>query len=90
MIRNHFGNIHHDNFFPAIRRVTLAAAMLSLAVPAVAVINTGTDAEAGLPYWEVVEHGVSIRSRQRKTSARLVYLQSHDSGIIPIKRTRMQ
>jgi len=30
-----------------------------------AVINTGTDAEAELPYWEVVEHGVSIRLVQR-------------------------
>jgi hypothetical protein len=39
--------------------------MVSLAVPAVAVINTGTDAEAELPYWEVVEHGVSLRLVQR-------------------------
>jgi hypothetical protein len=64
-MRNHFGNIRLDHFFPAIRRVTLAAAMLSLAVPAAAVITTGTDAEAELPYWEVVEHGISIRLVQR-------------------------
>jgi len=65
MKRNHFGNIRLDNFFPALRQATLAAAMLSVAVPAAAVINTGTDAEAELPYWEVVEHGVSIRLVQR-------------------------
>src|SRR4030065_561714 len=65
MMRNFFCNIRLADFFPAIRRVTLAAAMLSLAVPVAAVINTGTDAEAGLPYWEVVEHGVSIRLVQR-------------------------
>src|SRR3990170_7159798 len=65
MMRNYFCNIRLADFFPAIRRVTLAAAMLSLAVPVAAVINTGTDAEAGLPYWEVVEHGVSIRLVQR-------------------------
>jgi hypothetical protein len=65
MMRNHFGNIRPDNLFPAIRQAALVAAMLSLAAPAAAVINTGTDAEAGLPYWEVVEHGVSIRLVQR-------------------------
>jgi hypothetical protein len=65
MMRIHFGNIHLDTFFPAFRRVTLAAAMLSLSAPAAAVVNTGTDAEAELPYWEVVEHGVSIRLVQR-------------------------
>lgn len=65
MMRNHFSNIRHDDFFPAIQRVALAAVMLSLAVPAIAVINTGTDAEAELPYWEVVDQGVSIRLVQR-------------------------
>jgi hypothetical protein len=64
-MRNYSSNIRFDHFFPAIRRVTLAAAMLSLVWPAAAVITTGTDAEAGLPYWEVVEHGVSIRLVQR-------------------------
>lgn len=39
--------------------------MLSLAVPAAAVVNTGTDDEARLPYWEIVEPGVSIRLVQR-------------------------
>jgi hypothetical protein len=64
-MRSHFGNIRPTSFFLAIRRVTLAVALLSLALPATAVINTGTDAEAELPYWEVVEHGVSIRLVQR-------------------------
>jgi hypothetical protein len=45
--------------------LTLAAAMLSLAAPAVAVVNTGIDAEVQLPYWEVVEHGISMRLVQR-------------------------
>jgi len=39
--------------------------MLLLAASAAAVINTGTDAEADLPYWEVVENGVSLRLVQR-------------------------
>ena len=65
MMRNPFGNIRLDNFFRAIRLVTLAAAMLSLALPAAAVVNTGTDDEARLPYWEVVEPGVSLRIVQR-------------------------
>lgn len=30
-----------------------------------AAVNTGTDVDAGLPYWEVVEGGVSIRLVQR-------------------------
>jgi hypothetical protein len=64
-MRNHLGNIRLDRFFPAIRQVALAAAMWSLAVPVTAVINTGTDTEAELPYWEVVEHGVSVRLVQR-------------------------
>jgi hypothetical protein len=64
-MRIHSDNIRLGNFFPAIRRVTLAVTVLSVALPAAAVINTGTDAEAGLPYWEVVEHGVSIRLVQR-------------------------
>lgn len=64
-MRNYFGNTRRDNLFPAITHVTLAAAMLSLTAPALAVINTGTDAEAQLPYWEVVEHGVSMRLVQR-------------------------
>ena len=65
MKRNYYGNIRLANYFHALRQATLAAAMLSLAVPAAAVINTGTDAEAELPYWEIVEHGVSIRLVQR-------------------------
>lgn len=65
MIRNHFSNVRVDSFLPAITWLTLTAAMLSLTAPASAVINTGTDAEAQLPYWEVVEHGVSMRLVQR-------------------------
>jgi len=33
--------------------------------PASAAVNTGTDEEARLPYWEIVERGVSIRLVQR-------------------------
>lgn len=65
IMKTHFGNIRFDRIVPSISRMTLAVAMLSLAVPAVAVINTGTDEEAELPYWEVVEHGVSMRLVQR-------------------------
>ena len=65
MTRNHFGSIRCDRIFSSIGRVTLAAAMLSLAAPTVAVVNTGTDPEAELPYWELVEHGISIRLVQR-------------------------
>jgi len=65
MTRNYFGNIRLANIIPAFRQVTLAVAMLSLAVPAAAVVNTGTDDEARLPYWEIVEPGVSIRLVQR-------------------------
>ena len=50
---------------PAVRSTLCAAGMLLMAQPAAAAVNTGTDAEAGLPYWEVVEHGVSIRLVQR-------------------------
>ncbi len=35
------------------------------APPAIATIATGVDAEARLPYWEVVERGISIRLVQR-------------------------
>ena len=65
MKRNYFGDIRLDNFFPAFRQAMLAAVMWSQSVPVAAVINTGTDPEAGLPYWEVVEHGISIRLVQR-------------------------
>jgi len=65
MIRTQFGTTRLDYLVSAIRQVTLAAVMLSLATTAAAVINTGTDAEAELPYWEVVEHGVSMRLVQR-------------------------
>ena len=36
-----------------------------LVVPAGATINTGIDAEAELPYWEIVDGGISIRLVQR-------------------------
>jgi hypothetical protein len=39
--------------------------MCLAAAHAGAVVNTGTDEEAQLPYWEIVEHGVSIRLVQR-------------------------
>jgi len=48
-----------------IRLLTATFGMLLVTQPAAAVISTGTDAEAELPYWEVVEHGVSIRLVQR-------------------------
>ena len=50
---------------PAIRPVLCAAGILLVMQHAAAAINTGTDAEAGLPYWELVEHGISIRLVQR-------------------------
>ena len=53
----------------------MLAAMLPLA-PAVAAINTGTDAEAGLPFWEVVEHGASIRLVQRLPDQTRGYFQA--------------
>lgn len=65
MRRNDFGDIGRASFFPAFRQATLAAVLLSQALPAAAVFSTGTDAEAGLPYWEVVVHGVSLRLVQR-------------------------
>jgi hypothetical protein len=65
MQRKYFGTIRLGNDFPALSQALLAAVLLSLAAPAAAVISTGTDAEAGLPYWEIVEHGVSIRLVQR-------------------------
>ena len=41
-------------------------AMIPLAImPASAAVTTGTDEDARLPYWEVVEPGVSIRLVQR-------------------------
>lgn len=39
--------------------------MLLMAQPVAAVVNTGTDEEARLPYWEIVEQAVSIRIVQR-------------------------
>jgi len=48
-----------------IRLLTATFGLLLVTQPAAAVISTGTDAEAELPYWEVVEHGVSIRLVQR-------------------------
>jgi hypothetical protein len=86
MMRNHFGSIRLDNFIPAIRRVTLAAAMLSLAVPAAAVISTGIDAEAELPYWEVVEHGVSIRLVQRLPDQTRGFYQARGFSIADAER----
>jgi hypothetical protein len=44
----------------------VAGAFLCLLAPAGgAAVNTGTDEEAQLPYWEIVEGGVSIRLVQR-------------------------
>jgi len=51
--------------YPAIRLAILAAGVLLMAGPAVAVVNTGTEDEARLPYWEIVEQGVSVRLVQR-------------------------
>lgn len=44
----------------------LAGVFLLLAAPGVpAVVSTGTDAEAQLPYWELAEPGISLRLVQR-------------------------
>lgn len=47
------------------KRTAVAIAMWLVAAPAIAIINTGIDAEAGLPYWEIIDGGVSIRLVQR-------------------------
>lgn len=39
--------------------------MWPLALPAAAVISTGTDPEAQLPYWQLADRGISIRLVQR-------------------------
>lgn len=52
--------------FPPLNPPGIAAmATLLTVTPVAAVVNTGTDGEAGLPYWEIVEAGVSIRLVQR-------------------------
>lgn len=45
--------------------MAVVSAMLLTTAPVAAVVNTGTDDEARLPYWEIVEAGVSIRLVQR-------------------------
>ncbi len=50
---------------PAVRYALCAAGMLLMAQPVAAVVTTGTDDEARLPYWEIAEQGVSIRFVQR-------------------------
>ena len=52
-------------FFSAHQRATCAVGMLLVVGPAPADVGTGTDEEAGLPYWEIREPGVSIRLVQR-------------------------
>ena len=59
---------HADRISPhglvATAALTLAA-MLVFAVPARARVSTGIDAEAQLPYWEIVEGNLSLRLVQR-------------------------
>src|SRR4030042_1622952 len=50
---------------PAIRAALTAIGLSLMAQPVAALVNTGTDDEARLPYWEIVEPGVSIRLVQR-------------------------
>ncbi len=52
-------------FLSAMRSPIWTAGLLLMAQPVAAVVNTGTDDEALLPYWEVAEQGVSIRLVQR-------------------------
>lgn len=54
------------NRIPSLLRATLAAAaVLSSAAPAHAAVTTGIDAEAQLPYWEIVQGDISVRLVQR-------------------------
>jgi len=51
--------------FPRFRRAISVAGALLCVNASNAAVHTGTDAEAGLPYWEIVEPGISIRLVQR-------------------------
>lgn len=46
-------------------RTATTVLLLLIAMPVAAVVNTGTDKEARLPYWEIIEPGISIRLAQR-------------------------
>ena len=46
-------------------RTATAVLLLLITIPVAAVVNTGTDEESRMPYWEIVEPGVSIRLVQR-------------------------
>lgn len=55
-----------DMRFPEMRKLCRLGAGLMLSVPcAQADVATGTDADAGLPYWELRERGMSVRLVQR-------------------------
>jgi len=63
--------------FPAaIRLAVLAIVVQIMAEPVAAVVNSGTDDEARLPYWEIVEPGVSIRIVQRLPDQTRGYFQA--------------
>ena len=44
---------------------TSLVVLLSVATPAAAVIHSGTDEDARLPYWEIVDQGITLRLVQR-------------------------
>ena len=47
-----------------------------VALPATAAVNSGTDPEARLPYWEVVDEGISIRLVQRLPDQTRAFFQA--------------
>ena len=61
---------------PAIRPALFVFGMLLMAQPVVAAVNSGTDDEAQLPYWEIAEPGVSIRIVQRLPDQTRGYFQA--------------
>ena len=63
--RTKLTNLLSTFFLSAMRPLILAASLLLMTQPVAAVVNTGADDEALLPYWEVAEQGVSIRLVQR-------------------------
>ena len=50
---------------PAVKYLIMLGALTATAAGARAEISTGIDAEAGLPYWELSEPGMSVRLVQR-------------------------
>jgi hypothetical protein len=59
-----------------------ATAMALMAWPVAAAVSSGTDEEAKLPYWEIADHGASIRFVQRLPDQTRGFFQARGFSVV--------